>query len=48
VVAVPQTQRVVDVFLRYLQAEEITHVFGIVGGLLYPFSPRSKPARGLR
>lgn len=27
----------VDVFLRYLEAEGVTHVFGIVGGLLYPF-----------
>ena len=30
-------QRTVDVFLRYLKAEGVTHVFGIVGGLLYPF-----------
>jgi len=28
--------RAVDVFLRYLKAEGIRHVFGIVGGLLYP------------
>ena len=27
----------VDVFIRYLVAEGVTHVFGIVGGLLYPF-----------
>jgi acetolactate synthase-1/2/3 large subunit len=26
----------VDVFLRYLEEEGVTHVFGIVGGLLYP------------
>jgi acetolactate synthase-1/2/3 large subunit len=30
-------RRAVDVFLRYLKAEGVTHVFGIVGGLLYPF-----------
>src|SRR4030088_2756010 len=36
--AAPQPlQRTVDVFLRYLKAEGVTHVFGIVGGLLYPF-----------
>ncbi|MBK6695075.1 MAG: thiamine pyrophosphate-binding protein [Myxococcales bacterium] len=29
--------RAVDVFLRYLKAEGVDHVFGIVGGLLYPF-----------
>ncbi len=29
-------QRLTDVFLRYLKAEGVTHVFGIVGGLLYP------------
>lgn len=28
--------RAVDVFLRYLKAEGVRHVFGIVGGLLYP------------
>jgi acetolactate synthase I/II/III large subunit len=33
----PRTPRMVDVFLGYLEAEGITHVFGIVGGLLYPF-----------
>jgi acetolactate synthase I/II/III large subunit len=32
----PATQRMVDVFIRYLKAEGVTHVFGIVGGLLYP------------
>jgi acetolactate synthase-1/2/3 large subunit len=31
-----QKQRMVDVFLRYLEAEGVSHVFGIVGGLLYP------------
>ena len=31
------SQRMVDVLLRYLKAEDVTHVFGIVGGLLYPF-----------
>jgi acetolactate synthase-1/2/3 large subunit len=29
-------QRMVDVFLRYLEAEGATHVFGIPGGLLHP------------
>ncbi len=29
--------RVLDVFLRYLKAEGVTVVFGIPGGLLYPF-----------
>lgn len=29
--------RVIDVFLRYLKAEEVTVVFGIPGGLLHPF-----------
>ncbi|HEY1697731.1 MAG TPA: thiamine pyrophosphate-binding protein [Polyangiaceae bacterium] len=28
--------RTVDVFVRYLKAEGVSHVFGIVGGLLYP------------
>jgi acetolactate synthase-1/2/3 large subunit len=31
------TPRVVDVFLRYLKAEGVGVVFGIPGGLLYPF-----------
>src|SRR5579864_379474 len=31
------TQCTIDVFLHYLKAEGVTHVFGIVGGLLYPF-----------
>jgi acetolactate synthase-1/2/3 large subunit len=34
--AKPKAQRMVDVFLRYLEAERVSHVFGIVGGLLYP------------
>jgi acetolactate synthase-1/2/3 large subunit len=29
--------RAVDVFVQYLKAEGVSHVFGIVGGLLYPF-----------
>jgi acetolactate synthase-1/2/3 large subunit len=29
-------QRMVDVFLRYLEEERVTHVFGIPGGLLHP------------
>ena len=29
-------QRMVDVFLRYLAKEGVTHVFGIPGGLLHP------------
>jgi acetolactate synthase-1/2/3 large subunit len=29
-------QRMVDVFLRYLEEESVTHVFGIPGGLLHP------------
>src|SRR4051794_7433710 len=29
--------RVIDVFLRYLKAEGVNTVFGIPGGLLYPF-----------
>ena len=35
----PPTERTraVDVFVHYLRAEGISHVFGIVGGLLYPF-----------
>ncbi len=32
----PAPKRMVDVFLRYLEAEGTTHVFGIPGGLLYP------------
>ncbi|HXN32084.1 MAG TPA: thiamine pyrophosphate-binding protein, partial [Polyangiaceae bacterium] len=32
----PAPQRMVDVFLRYLEAEGATHVFGIPGGLLHP------------
>ncbi len=32
----PKSQRMVDVFLRYLEAEGATHVFGIPGGLLHP------------
>jgi acetolactate synthase-1/2/3 large subunit len=31
------TPRLVDVFLRYLKAEDVRVVFGIPGGLLYPF-----------
>jgi len=31
------TPRMVDVFLRYLKAEGVRVVFGIPGGLLYPF-----------
>jgi acetolactate synthase-1/2/3 large subunit len=30
-------QLAVDILLRYLKAEGVTHIFGIVGGLLYPF-----------
>lgn len=29
--------RVLDVFMRYLKAEEVRYVFGIPGGLLFPF-----------
>jgi acetolactate synthase-1/2/3 large subunit len=32
-----ETPRLVDVFLRYLKAENVSVVFGIPGGLLYPF-----------
>jgi acetolactate synthase-1/2/3 large subunit len=35
--SIQSPQRTIDVFLRYLKAEGVTHVFGIVGGLLYPF-----------
>ena len=31
------TPRVVDVFLRYLKTEGVRYVFGIPGGLLFPF-----------
>jgi acetolactate synthase-1/2/3 large subunit len=31
-----ETQRAVDIFLRYLKAEGVDTVFGIVGGLAYP------------
>lgn len=31
------TERTVDVFLRYLKAENVRYVFGIPGGLLFPF-----------
>src|ERR1700722_17468216 len=34
--AKPQTQPMGYVFLRYLEAEGVSRVFGIVGGLLYP------------
>jgi acetolactate synthase-1/2/3 large subunit len=30
-------ERTVDVFLKYLKAEGVKYVFGVVGGLLYPF-----------
>ncbi len=33
----PAAPRVIDVFLRYLKAEGVSVVFGIPGGLLYPF-----------
>lgn len=33
----PSTPTVVDVFMRYLKAEGVRVVFGIPGGLLYPF-----------
>lgn len=29
--------RAIDVFLKYLKAEGVKYVFGVVGGLLYPF-----------
>jgi acetolactate synthase I/II/III large subunit len=29
--------KVLDVFFRYLKAEQISHIFGIPGGLLFPF-----------
>ena len=31
------TERAIDVFLRYLEAEEAMVIFGIPGGLLHPF-----------
>jgi acetolactate synthase-1/2/3 large subunit len=34
---VAREDRVIDVFLRYLKAEGVSFVFGIPGGLLYPF-----------
>ena len=34
---VVREERVIDVFLRYLKAEGVSFVFGIPGGLLYPF-----------
>ncbi len=37
VIGVDRAPRVVDVFLRYLKAEGVRIVFGIPGGLLYPF-----------
>jgi acetolactate synthase I/II/III large subunit len=33
----PVAQRAVDIFLRYLKAEGVRVVFGIPGGLIYPF-----------
>ena len=33
----PSQPRLVDVFLQYLKAEGVRYVFGIPGGLLYPF-----------
>jgi acetolactate synthase I/II/III large subunit len=38
----PATPRVIDVFLRYLKAEEVSHIFGIPGGLLSPFFEESE------
>jgi len=35
--AIEPGRRVIDIFLRYLVAEEATVVFGIPGGLLHPF-----------
>ena len=32
---------VLDVVLRYLTAERVTHVFGVAGGLLHAFFERS-------
>ncbi len=29
--------RAIDIFLKYLKAEGVRYVFGVVGGLLYPF-----------
>ncbi|HEX3344798.1 MAG TPA: thiamine pyrophosphate-binding protein, partial [Polyangiaceae bacterium] len=43
----PATQRAVDVFVKYLEAEGITHVFGIVGGLLYPMFASVEAAESL-
>ena len=37
----------VDVFIRYLESEGITHVFGIVGGLLYPLFASVEAAESL-
>jgi acetolactate synthase-1/2/3 large subunit len=43
----PTPQRMVDVFLRYLEAEGATHVFGIPGGLLYPLMAAIEASAGL-
>ena len=43
----PQTRRMVDVFIGYLESEAITHVFGIVGGLLYPLFASVEAAESL-
>ncbi|HEY3820044.1 MAG TPA: thiamine pyrophosphate-binding protein [Polyangiaceae bacterium] len=43
----PQARRMVDVFLRYLEAEGVSHVFGIVGGLLYPLFASVEAAENL-
>src|SRR5579863_8856865 len=48
-VVVPQkAPRVVDVFLKYLKAEGVETVFGIVGGLLYPFFAAVENDREMR
>jgi acetolactate synthase-1/2/3 large subunit len=40
-------QRMVDVFLRYLEEEGVTHVFGIPGGLLHPLMAAIEARDGL-
>ncbi len=41
-------RRAVDVCLRYLKAEGVEYVFGIVGGLLYPFFAAVEADRDLK
>jgi acetolactate synthase-1/2/3 large subunit len=44
----PPPLRVVDVLLRYLEAEGVRHVFGVPGGLLHPFFEALERSKTMR